>query len=411
MQAIATARFLLTLGLVLVAGAARADDSRGANRPAPRQVGPWNLDALSKPPRIDWIQNTGLVRSLYYAGVPYRGKNTRVFAYFGMPANAGDKRLPAMVLVHGGGGTAFAEWAELWARRGYVCIAMDLSGRGPDKKRLPDGGPNQSHTQKFDDIRNGVKDAWPYHAVANVVRAVSLLRHHPNVDPNRIGITGISWGGYLTSIVCGVDNRLKAAVPVYGCGFLHENSTWLKSFERLGKQHAKLWVDNFDPSRYLARCRMPTLWVNGTNDFAYPLDSYRKSYSLVKGPRTIRVTVKMPHGHRAGWAPKEIGWFIDSIFLKSTPLPKVSNIDRRGATLSATFESPSPVKTARLHYTTDAGPWQKREWKTVPATIDSQKRITARLGKDAADQKRVTAFFTLTDQRGATVSTEHIIAR
>ncbi len=56
---------------------------------------------------------------------------------------------PAVVLVHGGGGKAFEEWARLWAERGYAAIAMDLGGCGPDRKPLPDGGPNQSDTVKF----------------------------------------------------------------------------------------------------------------------------------------------------------------------------------------------------------------------------------------------------------------------
>jgi dienelactone hydrolase len=37
---------------------------------------------------------------------------------------------PGIVLVHGGGGAAFAKWAELWAKRGYAGIAMDLAGCG-----------------------------------------------------------------------------------------------------------------------------------------------------------------------------------------------------------------------------------------------------------------------------------------
>ena len=42
------------------------------------------------------------------------------------------------------------------------------------------------------------------------------------------------------------------------------------------------WVTAFDPSRYLGLASMPLLFVNGTNDFAYPLDSYQRSYRLVK---------------------------------------------------------------------------------------------------------------------------------
>ena len=43
---------------------------------------------------------------------------------------------------------------------------------------------------------------------------------------------------------------------------------------------------------------MPVFFINGTNDFAYPLDSYAKTYGLVKSERDFRITVNMPHGHQ-----------------------------------------------------------------------------------------------------------------
>ena len=42
---------------------------------------------------------------------------------------------------------------------------------------------------------------------------------------------------------------------------------------------------------------MPILWVNGTNDFAYPMDSWQKSYRLPASPRTLCLRIRMPHGH------------------------------------------------------------------------------------------------------------------
>ena len=96
-------------------------------------------------------------------------------------------------------------------------------------------------------------------------------------------MTGISWGGYLTCIVAGVDNRFKAAVPVYGCGFLHENSAWLDRLAKMTPDQRDRWIELWDPSRYLPAVSMPILFVNGTNDFAYPLDSYMKSFDAVPG--------------------------------------------------------------------------------------------------------------------------------
>src|SRR6185312_8361701 len=102
----------------------------------PARGGPWALEELRKAPKVT-VAKKGATSAIYYESVPYKGKPTRVFAYLARPEKA-EGKLPAMVLVHGGGGKAFREWAELWARRGYVALAMDLAGHGPNGKRLPD---------------------------------------------------------------------------------------------------------------------------------------------------------------------------------------------------------------------------------------------------------------------------------
>lgn len=374
-------------------------------------TGPWDLTELRKPPRVTWVDEEGPLRKLHYESEPLRGKPTRVFAYLALPAKV-DGKLPAMVLVHGGGGRAFPEWARIWADRGYVALAMDLAGRGPDGKPLPDGGPDQGDLQKFPRQKTDLRTVWSYHAVAAVIRGVSLLRSLPQVDAERIGTTGISWGGYLTCIVSGLDDRLKVAVPVYGCGFLHDNSAWVKTIAGLPEDWRKEWIDNFDPSRYLKQARMPVLFVNGTNDFAYPLDSYRKSYRLVPN-RQLCVTVNMPHGHPQGWAPVEIGLFVDQHLRKGAPLPRLERVETseeggRQLVTVPVLQTEGPV-TVQLHWTTDLEmPWQKRKWQSKPAQ-KMEGNATDFHRMELPRERPVVWFVTLTDRRKATVSTEHVL--
>lgn len=365
---------------------------------------PWDLTALSQPPGYEWSDQNSPVRSLYYEAEPYKNHPTRVFAYYASPATLGsnsasEETFPAVVLVHGGGGTAFKEWTQLWAKRGYAAIAMDLAGCGPDGKRLTDGGPGQGDDEKFGAIDQPPQGQWTYHAVANVILAHSLLRSFDQVDADRTAVTGISWGGYLTCIVAGLDNRFKAAVPVYGCGFLHENSCWLGRFEKMTPQQKDKWVRLWDPSMYVGSAAMPVFFVNGTNDFAYPLDSYAKTYGLVKTERNFRITVNMPHGHQQGWAPKEIGLFIDQYLKGATPLAQVSKPQIANGKIHATC-STTPA-SAHLHYTTGTTPINKLQWQTVPATIEAE-QIVAPAPPDEAK----IYFLTVTDNRQAIVSSE-----
>ena len=391
--------------------------------PKTEQVGPWNLAELIKAPAFHWELQKGPIHSLLYKGEPYKGHETDVFAFYASPATLGlgkpGQKYPGMVLIHGGGGTAFAEWVWLRAKRGYAVIAMDLAGHRPidpifddkgvpvfnqtgkpeTRKRLPNGGPDQGHGEKFDTIIGDRSDDWPYHAVANVVRAHSLLRSFQEVDADRTAVTGISWGGYTTCLVASVDDRFKAAVPVYGCGFLHEGESVQKpAIDQLKERRAD-WVREYDPSSWLSRCRVPILFVNGTNDVHYPMDSYQKSFNLVPAPKQMRMLVNMPHGHHAGWQPEEIGLFIDSYCNSGKPLPLVGELNETGGKVRLTVKTEVPLKSAALHYTTDTGLRSARKWTSVPARIGDGE-ITA----DAPPAGANTWFITVTDERGAMVS-------
>lgn len=389
------------------------------------RVGPWDLDRLkSVQPGVKWLVKDRPVHSLLYEGEPFKGNATEVFAFFASPETLGKakpgSRFPGVVLIHGGGGTAFAEWAHLWASRGYAAIAMDLAGARPadpefdeagalkntganarKRTRLPNGGPDQGHGEKFETIGGDTSDDWPFHAVASVMRAHSVLRSLPGVDAERTAVTGISWGGYTTCLAASLDDRFKAAVPVYGCGFLHEGESVQKpSIDKLGERRMD-WVREYDPGSHLKRCRVPVLFVNGTNDVHYVLDSYMKTFEVVPGFKQMRIQVRMPHGHPPGWAPAEIGLFVDSYCKGGVPLPVLGKPMQRDGKWTVECETRTPLKKAHIHYTTDGGKRSDRKWTSVEVELDG-KRVVA----PAPPVEANTWFISVEDDRGAMVSTE-----
>ncbi len=372
----------------------------------------WDTESLYQPPATYPApefadQGTDGLKALFYEGVPLHGKPTRVFAWIGIPKDA-PKPVPGIVLVHGGGGTAFARWVKLWVARGYAAISMDTCGCVPIPRegggwtRHEYGGP--AGWGGFGSVDEAPRDQWTYHAVAAAVRAHSLLREQPGVDKDRIGVTGISWGGYLTSILAGVDQRLRCAISVYGCGFLGENSTWLPSFAALGRERAEKWLMNWDPSRYLRFAKLPMCWVSGTNDFAYPMDSLRKSYRQPRGPRTLCIRVRMPHGHgAAGENPEEIHAFANTYLRDAVPQPRLLEQGRDGRRVWARFHTRLRIIRAELVFTKATGAWQERFWQTLPAKWEPQTgRVTARLPDG------ITVYYlNIFDDRNCVTSTEH----
>ena len=165
----------------------------------------------------------GQVRAIFFEGLPYRGKPTKVFAWLGLPTHH-DGQLPGVVLVHGGGGTAFREWVERWNERGFAAISIAVEGQTDSKEpnspfgsiatkwnRHADSGPQRSGI--YHDTDQPLADQWMYHAAADTILAHSLLRAQPGVNASKVGLMGISWGGVITSTVVGLDRRFAFAIP------------------------------------------------------------------------------------------------------------------------------------------------------------------------------------------------------
>lgn len=360
----------------------------------------WNLDQLFEDNAFRVMGDEGALQQICYAGEPFHGQETEVFAYLGFPQS--DTPVPGMVCVHGGGGRAFPEWVEHWVDRGYVAIAMDLSGRGVGGERLSNGGPEQDHPAKFGEDLSW-EDMWTYHATAAVIRAHSILRGLDGVSDS-VGVTGISWGGYLTSLVAGVDDRFACAIPVYGCGFLQDNSAdeWLKTFANMSPERRQWWHEYCDPSVYLPQAKMPICFVTGTNDFAYPLDSLKKSYQLPQGDVTLSVRLEMAHGHVPGWSAPDIGLFADQHCRQGIPLPNVGEMRCFDKRVVASFESHTPIKKGELVYTCETGKWQDRKWLAQEAML-SANEVFAEIPENCK-----VCYLAIEDHRGAYVSAPHI---
>ncbi len=352
----------------------------------------WNLAALNRAPRTYAVElpcsneygRVAGVEPIWIEGESYRGRPTRVFAWWGLPKGASAQRpVPAMVLVHGGGGTAFASWVKLWTERGYAAIAMDTCGKIPqgrrDGKRVqnphPWSGPVGWDASVLQ-VDEPVTDQWTYHAVSAILRCHSFLRTRPEVITDKIGLTGISWGGYLTSIAMSVDDRFVFAAPVYGCGWYELGAAWGHVGTR--QQYLK-WLSLWDPRHYLRTIgrngvKGRVLWCTGTNDLFYPLDALANSADAVADngvPLSLSIKLRMPHGHPPAGDPREISVLADNLLRDGKPLVEIRDAEFANGRLSASFCAPGRrVVKAELLSTCDRNPTlSKRLW-TAEAIAD-----------------------------------------
>jgi dienelactone hydrolase len=128
-------------------------------------------------------------------------------------------RLPAVIVLHGTGANkeAMRGWLAELARRGFVALAFDARYHGERA-----GGPNHgTHAYNEAVIRawranSGEDQEHPfyYDTCWDAWRAIDYLQGRPDVDPERIGMLGVSMGGIETWLAASVDDRIKVAVPI-----------------------------------------------------------------------------------------------------------------------------------------------------------------------------------------------------
>jgi dienelactone hydrolase len=339
------------------------------------------LRDLTEAPKVypaEGFPSDGPIKPIFYDALPSQGKPTRVFAWLGVPETKNGK-LPGVVLVHGGGGSAFKEWVQKWNDHGYAAISIAVEGqtdvRDPNTKQWQrHDWPGPARDDIYADSDQPLTDQWMYHAVADTILAHSLLRSLPEVNPDQVGLMGISWGGIITSTVIGIDTRFAFAIPTYGCGDLaHADNQYKRA---LGDN--TLYQNVWDPMVRLKNATLPTLWLSWTGDQHFPLDSLRNCYHVQPGPHLVALLPNMRHSHAAGWNPPDSYAFADSIIETGKPWCRQISADTEDKNIRVEFTSTNPIDHAVLTSTTDTGFTGNRTWSDSPAELSQNKgTITA----------------------------------
>ncbi len=208
---------------------------------------------------------------LYVTGNLYRPKGN-------------DKKLPAILYVcgHSGRGrdgnkTAFQDHGLWFASNGYVCLVVDtlqlgeVAGKHHGTYGLRETNPVQTrfwwHSRGYTPA--GV-ECW------NGVRGIDYLCSRDDVDPEKIGVTGISGGGATTCWVAAADDRVKVAVPVSGMSDLESYVT-----NKVINGHCDCMFGinyhRWEWTTILAlHAPKPLLFANSDKDPIFPMDGNRR---------------------------------------------------------------------------------------------------------------------------------------
>lgn len=184
---------------------------------------------------------------------------------------------PGIIVSSGHSRTAKAadynqRFGIMMAQHGMAALCFDPIGQGERSQLLNAEGepPFRSTTTEHSLLGVGsilVGRNTARYRVWDAIRAIDYLQHRPEVDAERIGMTGCSGGGTLTSYVMAIDERVRCAAPA--CYL----TTWRRLIETIGPQDAEqnifgqIAAGLDHPDYVLLRAPRPTLISSTTADF------------------------------------------------------------------------------------------------------------------------------------------------
>jgi dipeptidyl aminopeptidase/acylaminoacyl peptidase len=226
-------------------------------RPAAEATAPVALDGpgvpLALPGRLAEVEATA------DDGQPIR-------AWLVLPEGASpDRPAPLLLWVHGGPWSSWNAWSWRWnpwlmAARGYAVL-------------LPDPALSTGYGQEF--IARGHRD-WGARPFADIMAVTESVLARPDIDADRVGMMGGSYGGYMANWMAGHTDRFKAIVSHAGLwaldqmfGTTDEPMFWRPQFGD-PLTEPEMYEAN-SPDRHIEQVRTPILVIHGNKDYRVPV--------------------------------------------------------------------------------------------------------------------------------------------
>lgn len=214
------------------------------------------------------------------------------------PPTTGAARWPLVLSIHGGPhgmhGYAFNPSVQFHAGQGYALLLINPRGSSGYGQKFSDGCLNNWGGGDYKDLMAGVDYA---------------LKRYPQIDPQRLGVMGGSYGGFMTNWVITQTTRFKAAVSSASVSNLisfYATSLYqdlvhaeFNGFPWAGSNFETLW--KWSPLRYAANATTPTLFIHGEQDNDVHITQAEEMYTALRRRGIEAVLARYPregHGFR-----------------------------------------------------------------------------------------------------------------
>lgn len=344
-----------------------------------------------------------------------KDQTNTVYGIIASPVNEGV--YPGVLVLHGGKGNAEGERDRLekFAEAGYVAMAIDLPGLSNIDNTPHSKGPwkqlSVDEQHRFN-VTGGAKNSLLTDCTVAAIEAFNLICNQSNVDNERVGITGLSWGGYTTTLLAGLlKNRVKAAYAIYGSGFYDKGSIWEPILNGLPENEKEIWLKYLDPGRRAGSITAPYFIEAASNDIYFLPPSIMSTLDRVPGIKNQVWGPNLSHTRVQNGEHMQISYF--DHYLKDIGEPfcevEVKNIYRTSNPTKRRFDiliegrEPADIFSVRLYYSKANVDWPHRVWNTLEAKVDTKGNFIAIMPDDFIED-HINYYASVIDSQGIEVS-------
>ncbi len=210
------------------------------------------------------------------------------------PGFVAGRRYPTILHIHGGPvgqfGWGFDFKPQYFAANGYVVIEPNPRGS----------------TGRGQDFVRAIYQTWGITDYDDLIAAVDYAIAQGYADPERLAVTGYSYGGYMTNTVITRTERFKAAASGAGHSYIAANyghdiyQKWY-NWELGSPWENREKYDRLSPLLQAGRVTTPTIFLGGREDWNVPLLNAELFYQSLRKRGIPTELVAYPGAHHGGW--------------------------------------------------------------------------------------------------------------
>ncbi|MGK4269533.1 glycosyl hydrolase family 28-related protein [Parabacteroides johnsonii] len=376
------------------------------------------------------VQNGVIIDKVVFNSREYKTNtgidSTKIFAAIARPERPG--RYPGLLVLHGGGGAAEVEKAKKWATKGYVVVTVDEPGVANTDNTPNSKGPwnNLKYGENRFIVKPDITSSTIFDAVLASLQGLYLLKEQPDVIPDKIGVVGISWGGYLTTMISGLaGSSVAASFSVFGSGFYDASTVFLKELDTMDPFHKATWLRWLDAGRRAYCIQNPFFIAAATNDNWFYPQAVKNTLQHISAPvnhvfsQNVSHKIDLPGGTEnkkessPGWTEMEEVYFDYYLKGNGKRFPKIKTIkaEKRGTSfvcVSFVVDSDTPIRQATVNYAFVGEVPTKRKWMTVSAKCIKKNHYEVLIPLQNLGKNAVEFYGTVSDNRPVSVSSNMI---